>query len=116
RAHYTHKGVNFSCASTHLGNSLLLYYPSNEATAPIAGSIQKIVMHGEKVLFSIQRQAPLPLGKSDPFLRYPHFPAKTYSSKMEDVIDAISPSSVLSHCARFKFSDDHAVILNLSRV
>ncbi|KAJ6580211.1 hypothetical protein B0H10DRAFT_1834947, partial [Mycena sp. CBHHK59/15] len=66
--------------------------------------------------FSIQRQARLPLGKFDPFLRYPHFPAKTYSSKMEDVMDTISPSLVLSHCAHFKFSDKHAVILDLSRV
>ncbi|KAJ6608999.1 hypothetical protein B0H10DRAFT_1694206, partial [Mycena sp. CBHHK59/15] len=114
-AHYTHKGIIFSHASTHLGNSLVLYYLSNDTTAPIAGSVQKIIMHGEKVLFSIQWQALLPLGKSDPFLCYPDFPAKTYSSKMEDVIDTIGPSLVLSHCAHFKFSDNCAVILNLSR-
>ncbi|KAJ6547261.1 hypothetical protein B0H19DRAFT_953617 [Mycena capillaripes] len=114
RAHYTHQGVNYSRASTHLGNSLVLYHPSSSAESPIAGSIQRIKTAGDKTIFHIQRQAQLPPGKYDPFLPYPYFPAKTYSSRMEDVVDRISPSLILTHCARFEFSDDRAVILDLS--
>lgn len=116
RANYTHQGVNYSRYSTHSGNSLILYYPSPNATCPVAGSIQRIQTTGDKTIFHVQRQAPLPPGKLDPFLPYPHFPAKTYSSLMEDVVDKVEPFSVLSHCARYNFSDDRAVILNLSRV
>ncbi|KAJ7658858.1 hypothetical protein DFH06DRAFT_990078 [Mycena polygramma] len=115
RAHYTYQGVNYSRASTHLGNSLVLYYPSGAPSA-IAGSIQRIGTEGEKTIFHIQRQAPLPAGKFDPFAPFPHFPPKTYSSRMEDVVDKVSPSSILSHCTRYEFTDDRAVILDLSRV
>ncbi|KAJ7080261.1 hypothetical protein C8R44DRAFT_653822 [Mycena epipterygia] len=116
RAHYTHQGVNYSRASAHLGNSLVLYYPSSNASSLIAGSIQCIETAGDDTIFHIRRQAPLPPGKFDPFLPYPHFPARTYSSFMEDVVDKVKPFAVISHCARFEFSDNRAVILNLSRV
>ncbi|KAJ7441261.1 hypothetical protein FB451DRAFT_1058265 [Mycena latifolia] len=115
RAHFTYRGVNFSRASTHLGNSLILYYPSPKAD-PVAGSIQKIVTRGDDTVFLVRRQAPLPPDSFDPFLRYPHFPAKSYSSQMEDTLDTIPPSAIFSHCARFEYSNNRSVILNLSRV
>ncbi|KAJ7900462.1 hypothetical protein B0H13DRAFT_2336567 [Mycena leptocephala] len=92
RAHYTYRGVNFSRASTDLGNSLILYYPSLEAD-PIAGTIEKIVTQGDVTEFTVRHQAPLPTGSFDPFLHYAYFPAKSYASQMEDTIDMISPSS-----------------------
>ncbi|KAF7339057.1 hypothetical protein MVEN_01981900 [Mycena venus] len=115
RVHYTHQGINYSRASTHLGNSLVMYYPSKDSKSKVAGSIQRIETHENQTYFHIQRQAPLPPGKFDPFLPFPHFPAKTYSSSLEDIIDRVPPESVLSHCARFEFSDNRAVILDLSR-
>ncbi|KAF7335607.1 hypothetical protein MVEN_02215300 [Mycena venus] len=114
RAHYTYQGVNFSRASTHLGNSLILYRPSIKAD-PIAGSIEKIVTQGDDTYFVVRRQAPLPPDTFDPFLRYPHFPAKSYSSQMDDATDTIISSLVVSHCARFEYSNNRSVILNLSR-
>ncbi|KAF7362698.1 hypothetical protein MVEN_00619100 [Mycena venus] len=110
RAHYTHQGVNYSRASTHLGNSLVLYHPSEASAAqsPIAGSIQRIETDGHETFFHIQRQAPLPPDGFDPFLPFPHFPAKTYSSLMENTIDRVPPTAVLSHCARMEFSDERA--------
>ncbi|KAJ6537919.1 hypothetical protein B0H19DRAFT_961818, partial [Mycena capillaripes] len=115
-AEYMFNGTNFSRASTHLGNSLVLYYPSASASTPIAGSIERILSTGEDTSFIIRRQAPLPSGQSDPFLRYyPYFPAQTYSSKMQNTIDTVKPSMILSHCARFEFSQDRAVVINLSR-
>jgi hypothetical protein len=116
-AHYTYHGVNFSRSSTHLGNSLVLYYPRQSSTTPIAGSIQKIVTSDDQVHFFIKRQATLPSTQFDPFQRYPLFPAKVYSSRMDDgPEDRVPPQSVVSHVARFKFSSNRAVILNLSRV
>ncbi|KAJ7605679.1 hypothetical protein DFH06DRAFT_1275568 [Mycena polygramma] len=116
RAHYTYQGVKFSRASTHLGNSLIIYYPSAGAVDPIAGSIQKIVTHKDHTVFFVQRQGPLPPDSFDPFLRYPHFPAKSYSSQMQDTIDQITSSDIVSHCARFEYSNDRSVILSLSRL
>ncbi|KAF7372576.1 hypothetical protein MVEN_00120300 [Mycena venus] len=84
RAQYMFNGTSFSRASMHLGNSIVLYYPSSSASTPIAGSIEQNLSHGEETSFIIRRQAPLPPGQSDPFLRYhPYFPAQTYSSKMQ---------------------------------
>ncbi|KAJ7362649.1 hypothetical protein DFH08DRAFT_799673 [Mycena albidolilacea] len=78
--------IHFSRANTHLGNSLVLYYPPNSNTA-VAGSIKQILSVGDDVKFVIRRQAPLPRGMRDPFARYPLFPASTYSSEMENFTD-----------------------------
>jgi hypothetical protein len=67
QAHYSRDGVNFSRASTHLGNSLVLYHPTLSSTEPIAGSIQFIRSTGGQVNFHIQRQAILSPTKFDPF-------------------------------------------------
>jgi hypothetical protein len=115
-AQYMYNGTSFSCASTHLGNSLVLYYPSSSASTPIAGSIEWILSHGEETSFIICCQAPLPARQSDLFLwYYPYFSAQTYSSKMQNTPDMVQPSQILSHCAQFEFSEDRTVVLNLSR-
>jgi hypothetical protein len=42
-AHYKHEGVVYSRASTHLGNSLVLFHPAgNFAQSPIPGCIEYI--------------------------------------------------------------------------
>lgn len=116
-AHRTHNGINYSHASTHLGNSLVLYYPSAHSVTPVPGSIEKITLSSEGVLLSIRRQAQLSPGQYDPFRRYPSFPASVYSSNMVDgPADQVAFESVVSHVARFTFSFNRVVILNLSRV
>lgn len=118
-AHITYNGVNYSRATTHLGNSLVLYYARASPTAintPTAGSIEKIMVNGTVVQLSIRRQMQLPPGSYDPFLRYPSFPARLYSAEMDSgSLDVVPLTSVLSHVARYNFSNQ-AVILNLSRV
>jgi hypothetical protein len=117
RAHYSRSGVNFSRASTHLGNSLVLYYPTLSSTEPIAGSIQSIRTNDDQVKFHIQRQAILSPTQSDPFRRYAWFPATVYSSRMvSGHYDVVPVSSVVCHVARFNFSSNRTVIVNLSRV
>jgi hypothetical protein len=115
-AHIQHDGVNFSRATTHLGNSLIRYYPSRTASAPVAGSIQKITVNGPDVWLAVKRQAPASSNTYDPFIRYPSFPAQIYSLSMLDHEDHIPIASILCHVARFEFSFNRAVILTLSRV
>jgi hypothetical protein len=116
-ANYRHAGVVFSRASTHLGNSLVLYYPKSSSTEPIAGSIQRIESELNRVKFHIRRQAVLPPAKLDPFRKYPSFPATVYSSRMAGgLCDIVPLSSVVTHVARFDFLDERSVIVNLSRV
>lgn len=116
-AHYRHNGVNYSRATTHLGNSLVLYYPTGDAVSPVVGSIQKITTSKTGVRLHIQRQAPLKAGQRDPFARYPSFPASTYSAEMQPMnrLDVIDLSSIVTHVARYIFKD-RAIIVNLSRV
>jgi hypothetical protein len=110
--------MNYSRAETHLGNSLVSYYPSKSATEPVAGSIQTITARGQHVWLTIKRQALLPSGSYDPFVRYPYFPASLYSSRMfEGNVDHVPVASVVSHVARFTVpGTEVAVILDLSRV
>lgn len=114
-AHIRHDGRNFSRATTHLGNSLICYYPSQTASAPVAGSIQKITVNNSDVWLTVKRQAPASSDAYDPFIRYPSFPAQIYSSSMLDHEDRIPITSILCHVARFEFSLNRAVILTLSR-
>lgn len=116
-AHFTYRDVTYSRASIHLGNSLVSYLPPSSGGTPVVGSIQKITTSGDTVVFSIKRQARLPASQPDPFMRYPLLGAKTYSSKMSDgPEDVVSPIAVLNHVARYNFTSDRCVILNLSKV
>ena len=117
-AHIVFDGVRYSRAATHLGNSLISYYPSKSSTVPVVGSIQKITTNNRNVCLTVKRQAPLPTGTYDPFLRYPAFPARLYSSGMiNDHDDHIPITSVVSHVARFMVEDPRVtVFLSLSQV
>ncbi|KIK54501.1 hypothetical protein GYMLUDRAFT_114637, partial [Collybiopsis luxurians FD-317 M1] len=115
-AHYTYNGVNYSRSQTHIGNSLVLFYASLTDTKPIAGSIQKIEINKGQPFFHICRQQPLPSSKHDPFCHYPWFFAQSYSSEMSTLPpDRVPASRIVSHVARFNFSNGRSVILNLSR-
>ncbi|KAJ7260682.1 hypothetical protein C8J57DRAFT_1072386, partial [Mycena rebaudengoi] len=114
-AHHDHEGVHYSRSSTHMGNSLILYVEPVSGKTYV-GSIEEIVVGNHKAVFNVRHQAPLPPGKNDPFKTFPHFPAETYLSKMSDEVDTVDLASIIGHCACFVFSDERAVILNLSRV
>ena len=103
-------------STTHLGNSLISYYPSLTATLPIIGSIQKITTNRSSTQLVVKPQGPCPPNIYDPFIQYPWFPARIYSSKMLDREDHIPINSVLSHVVRFEVAPDRVVILTLSRV
>lgn len=108
----------FSTASTHIGNSLVLFNPEGDRNLSLVpASIQGIVDRGREVTISVRRQA-LATNSStpDPFTRYPYFPAKLYSLNLEKDVEDIPLEWVQCHFARFKWSDELAVVLSLSRV
>ncbi|OAX34555.1 hypothetical protein K503DRAFT_698508 [Rhizopogon vinicolor AM-OR11-026] len=116
-------GVIYSRASTHTGNSQVLFYPQgNRLLFPVPGSIQHIYATpaGELVL-AVHRHLPLDRHDHhdhiiDPFAVYPDFPAKLYSSSLSSHLENVKVSWVTSHFAQWEISSDHAVILSLSRV
>lgn len=120
RAHVKHvTGVSYSRSSTHVGNSLILFYPNgNRLSAPVPGSIKYIYQAEDSFHFAVQRQR-LIHGRSsiaDAFSAYPHFPAKVYSSNLENMLETVRCSWVYSHYARWAVSEDAVVVLTLSKV
>jgi hypothetical protein len=114
QAYYDVAGMHFSRAETHVGNSLVSYLENGNIWF---GSIEKIKVTPQgSVSFAIRHQEPLPAGKNDPFKAFPHFPARTFSSEMATTLVDVAPTKVLGHYARFNFSDERAVVLDLRRV
>jgi hypothetical protein len=117
RARHFYDHVTFSRMSTHLGNSLIMFYPSGDhSNKPVPGSINYIVAQdGGEVVYVIRRQQPSS-GAIDPFSRYPHFHAKIYSTVLSENLEVVKPEWVFSHYARWDLDEKHAVVLSLSRV
>lgn len=120
RARLKYEGVFYSKASTHVGNSQILFYPQGDrSSSHIPGTIRHIYAAptGEYV-FAVQRYIPLPLHDNhvDPFAMYPGFPAKLYSSSVSNHLENVKVAWVVGHFARWEVSRDQAVILSLSRV
>ncbi|KAG1905191.1 uncharacterized protein F5891DRAFT_903824, partial [Suillus fuscotomentosus] len=77
-----HEGSIYTCDSTHVGNSLILYYPDGlRNVQPIPGTIKYIFETERGVCFAVQHHLPSD-SHSDPFLHYPHFPARLFSSAL----------------------------------
>ncbi|KAI5985684.1 hypothetical protein F5J12DRAFT_729009 [Pisolithus orientalis] len=115
QAHIRYGGVVYSCIATHVGNSLIMFHPSGDG---FHFCIKYIYEQDGWSTFAVCQQCPLVLNKgtNDPFACYPHFPAKTYSHMLSTTLEKVEVSWVMSHCAWWPISDDHVVILTLSRV
>ena len=112
-----HMGVVYSRATTHLGNSLVLFYPQgNHSSPPVPGSIKYIYELDGTITLAIRRQCTLGGHDTNPFAAYPHFPASTYLSALSETLEAVEMTWVHAHYARWAVSDDHVVVLSLSRV
>jgi hypothetical protein len=85
-----HGGVIYATPSTHLGNSLIHFYVNGDRSKlPIPGCIKYIYEHEGKMLFAVQNQLPACDGITDPFKPYIHFPAKLYSSSLNNVLEVV---------------------------
>ncbi|KIJ42592.1 hypothetical protein M422DRAFT_171020 [Sphaerobolus stellatus SS14] len=108
--------VTYSRASTHLGNSLILFYPrGNRDVDYVPASIKYIFSVGSKVQFAAHRHLEAAGDFVDPFSIYPHFPAKLYSTILKENLEIIEVDWVFSHFARYNFTSDLVVVLPLSR-
>lgn len=118
RAYANWGGVNFSPSSTHAGNATIIYRPSPTAK-PIGGQIQQIqnIEEGNGFTVRVHVRPYERLSKSlyDPFLRYPHLLATTYSSMLRETEDVIELDDIVAHAARFDYSHNRTVLVNLSR-
>jgi hypothetical protein len=120
RARLKFNGVIYSRASTHVGNSQVLFYPCGDRlSSPVPGSIQHIyAMPTGELVFAVHRHLPLDRHDRviDPFAMYPDFPAKLYLSSLSSHLENVKVSWVISHFVRWDISSDHVAILSLSRV
>ncbi|KAE9388312.1 hypothetical protein BT96DRAFT_836412, partial [Gymnopus androsaceus JB14] len=110
-------GVNFSPSSMHAGNATIIYWASPGAR-PIGGQIQQIKnvgLNGTTVQIHVQPYELLLKSLYDPFLRYLHLLAKTYSSMLGETEDVIGLEDIIAHAARFDYSHNRTVLVNLSR-
>jgi hypothetical protein len=116
-ARVRYNGIIYSTAKTHEGNSLVQFYPHGDmATSPIPGSIRHIFREGENTYLAVQRQLPADNAVLDPFVHYPYFPAKLYSSRLSQTLELVHLDWISAHYARWNFTPDHAIVLSLNRV
>lgn len=107
----------YSRSSTHVGNSLILFFPSgNKSSVPVPGSITNIRRRGNQYFIDVRRQCPLPPGTFDPFEEYKDFPAALYSASLTQAVETIELDWIAAHYARYPWTENEAVVLSLSRV
>ncbi|KAJ3995025.1 hypothetical protein F5050DRAFT_1574486 [Lentinula boryana] len=117
-AHVKWDNANFSRSKTHPGNATIIYRPfQNEK--PIAGVIQEIQNVNKAGSSTIELHVrpfeSLPKHLYDPFSRYPHLSAKSYSSTLREEADVITLDAIVSHAARFDYTHNRTVLVNLCR-
>lgn len=116
-SYFRFRGVLYSAASYHVGNSLIFYYPKGDMTSPVPGSIQHIYGTFGSMKFAVRRQLPATGTIQDPFSHWRrHYPAAIYSSRLGDELEEVEPSRVFCHFARWSVSEDYVVVLELSQV
>ncbi|KAF9233655.1 hypothetical protein BU15DRAFT_53607, partial [Melanogaster broomeanus] len=114
-ARHQQAGVLFSRHSTHVSNSLIMFYPAGSRT-PVPRCIKYIFEDNECVQFTVQRHLPASPNVVDPFPHYPYFPARLYSKDLDPNHELVDPVKVLSHCARWHFSAQYVAVLVLTKV
>ena len=117
QARYRADGVIYARAQTHVGNSLIMYYPDGDRSLPpIPGSIQYIYSIDGRLRFAVRRYHTPTLSYSDPFRHYADFPARIWATDKMDQLEAVEVGWVLSHFAQYRVSDTDVVVLALSQV
>jgi hypothetical protein len=113
QARYRVNDVMYCRQSTHVGNSLILFYPGGKRESSyVPGTIKYIIQTAmnSTVLFACQRHLNSQV-EFDPFAIYPYFPAKLYTSALSDTLELVELDWVYSHFARYEISSGDAVIL-----
>jgi hypothetical protein len=117
RARFKHDGIVYARSSTHVGNSLVHFYPDGcKSSTAVPGSIKYIFDGCDGISFAVQRHFDADPGTSDPFALYPDFPAKLYSTTLSDKLEIVKVEWIKSHFARWRMSSEHVVVVSLSKV
>ncbi|KAG2341498.1 hypothetical protein BDR05DRAFT_976867 [Suillus weaverae] len=114
-ARVIYKGSIYTRESTHVGNSLVLYYPDGATHMQIPGTIRYIFRTKDGLGFAVQCHLPLH-SYPDPFRHYPYFPAQLHLSSLADHLEVVRPEWVVSHFAWWNFSPQHIVAVSLCPV
>lgn len=105
RARFRVKDVIYARRSTHLGNSLIIFYVGGDRTnSAVPGSIEYIYEDNGVIRFATRRY--LDWNGRDPFSRWPDFPAKIWSTKQYDRLETVELNWVMSHFAQYQFGMD----------
>ena len=117
-ARHRSKGIIYARARTHLGNSLVLFYPHGDVhSTPIPGSIQEVYSVGGTTFFAIRRYHKSSLSNPGAFAQWPEFPAGIWSTKgEEDILEEVEVPWIHSHFAQLAISDGNVVVLDLTRI
>jgi len=108
-------GVTYCCANSHIGNSVIQYYPQKSSSALVVGEIEYIIIDNGTTYLTIRRHQSIPLNTQDPFAKYNDFPGRLYSIDLMEP-EAIKSSQVRTHAARLQLAKKKlAVIVPLNR-
>jgi hypothetical protein len=112
---FTMNGCTYTCANSHIGNSVIQYYPSKGASTLEFGEIEHIIIVNGTTYLIIRHHIKLPGNVNDPFSSYVDFPGVMYSSGLMEP-EAIELSQIRTHAARLLMADQNrAVLVPLSR-
>jgi hypothetical protein len=114
---FKYDGIIYATSATHLGNSLILYYPNGDRSqSPVPGSIAQVFSMAGKTTCAVLRHLPPSPGTVNPFRSYPDFPINVYSSKLASIPEGVDVEWIFCHFARYPISEAHIAVVALSRV
>jgi hypothetical protein len=92
-AQLQHGGIIYANCATHLGNSLIHFYPQGDRSQPpTPGCIIFFFEHWGEMVFAVQHQLSVHHSIVNPFEPYPHFPAKLYLSCLSENLEIVNIS------------------------
>jgi hypothetical protein len=116
-ARLQHGGLRFSRSSTHLGNSLIQFYPAGQTSSEtVPGCIKYIYRTQDRTVFAVQRHPDISPDIVNPWVSYPHFPGRLYATPLADKLESVEPDWVVSHFVRYQLSPEHTLVLSLDPV
>ena len=97
RARCSVNQIIYCRSSTHVGNSLVMFYiKGDKSQEPVPGCIEHIIFEpNEEVTFTIQRQLPALPGFVGPYIEWPHFPARVYSTSLSPQLEGVDPEWIV---------------------
>jgi hypothetical protein len=115
RARFRADNIIYARQTTHLGNSLVLFYAGgNRGNSATPGSIEYIYEDEGTIQFAVRMYRRW--DGRDPFARWPDFPAKLWSLQQYDRLEAVELSWIVSHFVQYPLGDQFVLGTNLQVV